>query len=99
MLTERLNLWIFILFGRGVVSVNRTDFVQHMLRKNLEALKKYKLEARSCEKKKRGEKSLKYFEAFRRVNIKISTNIDKGLSQSSGCCFPKCQHGNPNRQR
>ena len=36
-------------------SVNRTDFVQHMLRKNLEALKKYKLEARSCEKKKRGE--------------------------------------------
>ena len=81
-------------------SVNRTDFVQHMLRKNLEALKKYKLEARFCEKKKkRREKSLKYFEAFRRVNIKISTNIEKGRSESSGCCFPKCQHGNPNRQR
>lgn len=38
MLSERLNLWIFILFGRGLGSVNRTDFVQHMLRKNLEAL-------------------------------------------------------------
>jgi hypothetical protein len=43
MLSERLNFWIFILFGRGLGSVNRTDFVQHMLRKNLEALKKYKL--------------------------------------------------------
>jgi len=44
-----------------VGSVNRTDFVQHMLRKNLEALKKYKLEARSCEKKKEGGKILKIF--------------------------------------
>lgn len=33
MLSERLNLWIFILFGRGEGSVNRTDFMQHMLRK------------------------------------------------------------------
>lgn len=55
MLAERLNLWIVILFGRGLGSVNRTDFVQHMLRKNLEALKKYKLEAQSCKKKKGGK--------------------------------------------
>lgn len=68
MLAERLNLWIVILFGRGLGSVNRTDFVQHMLRKNLEALKKYKLEAQSC-KKKGGGKSLKYFGAFRRKSI------------------------------
>lgn len=67
MLSERLNLWIFMLFGRGVVPANRTDFVQHMLRKILEALKKYKLEAHSCKKEKK--KSLKYFGAFRRKSI------------------------------
>lgn len=63
MLSERLNLWNFMQCGRGVGSVNRTDFVQHMLRKNLEALKKTQVGSSILQKKK-GKKILKIFWSF-----------------------------------
>lgn len=57
-----------MLCGRGVGSVNRTDFVQHMLRKNLEALKKTQVGSSILQKKEK-KKTLKYFGAFRRKSI------------------------------
>jgi hypothetical protein len=99
MLSERLSLWIFILFGRGLGSVNRTDFVQHMLRKKFGSTLKiqaWKLKLA----KKRGGGPLKCFGAFRRKSIlKLVPSIEKRLCELSDCCFSKCQHGNPNRER
>lgn len=51
-----------MLCGRGVGSVNRTDFVQHMLRKNLEALKKTQVGSSILQKKEK--KNLKIFWSF-----------------------------------
>lgn len=100
MLSERLNLWIFILFGRGFSSVNRTDFVQHMLRKKFGSTLKIQAWKLNLAKKKGGGGSLKCFGAFRRKSIlKLVQRIEKRLYELSDCCFSKCQHGNPNRKR
>lgn len=99
MLSERLNLWIFILFGRGFSSVNKTDFVQHMLRKKFGSTLKIQAWKLNLAKK-RGGGSLKCFGAFRRKSIlKLVQRIEKRLYELSDCCFSKCQHGNPNRKR
>lgn len=63
MLSERLNLWIFILFGRGFSSVNRTDFVQHMLRKKFGSTLKIQAWKLNLAKKKGGG-ILKMFWSF-----------------------------------
>lgn len=95
---ERLNLWIIMLFGRVLGSVNRTDFMQHMLRKKFGST--YKIQAWKLNLAKRGKKLLKIFWSFRRKSmLKLVQNIEKGLYELSDCCFSKCQHGNPNKER